>query len=518
LAAGPLAAAGEGALTAVEPFPVDHHEIITVRVLSGKTGWPVAYAHVLLLGGYDLQDLRERIYAEEEESNDVGQLHLSQQMANLPFLQVWVTKLALCQGSPRRAAFSVERMRRDGLSAPNECGLVAVEDAPGVFTVFVKTGKKPKKLKRKEVEAAEALVRPTVQAPAVVSAVVPPVVPPPPPAAAPAPLALVSPIGSGLGWPLASGAEAARIATPLPALPPVALPGVAVAKAAPRRSVRHKAAKVPSCVVTPPAAAGQVPAGANAKGAVPVAASAAKAAVLPAKGAPASKASVTHARRRRATVKAVVVKTALIAPVKSETSPAKPETNPPATKPAEPASKSGQGAAGSTPKVEQKLSPTNSTPGTAAPALEPSAKPAAATGPTPPEAAGAISAPAGLSGVKPAAGKPLGTTRHFGPPKDRMKTAQASRLEGATKAVQKPIEAETAAQKTAAPAIAPSESKPETVKNSPHQKTATPAPSEIVPKPQPQAATAPSTPTKTEPQPATTPPTKPATEPSGKPE
>jgi hypothetical protein len=41
-------------------------------------------------------------------------------------------------GKPGKASFSVELIRRDGLSAPNRCGTATVEDEPGVFTVFVK--------------------------------------------------------------------------------------------------------------------------------------------------------------------------------------------------------------------------------------------------------------------------------------------------------------------------------------------------------------------------------------------
>lgn len=121
-----------------ESLPVVHHEPITIRILSGKDGLPLAHLHLILIAGYRASDLREQLFREEALTDARGQARLSSQLANLPWLQVWVDKKPLCQVHPRTASFSVERIRRDGLSAPNRCGTATVEDAPSVFTVFVK--------------------------------------------------------------------------------------------------------------------------------------------------------------------------------------------------------------------------------------------------------------------------------------------------------------------------------------------------------------------------------------------
>jgi hypothetical protein len=120
-----------------------HSEPITVRILNGKNGQPLAHLHLILIGGYDQRDLHGQLFREEALTDAQGQARLSGQLANLPWLQVWVNKKPLCQADPTRASFSVERIRRDGLSSPNRCGVVAVEDAPGLFTVFVQ-GKEKK--------------------------------------------------------------------------------------------------------------------------------------------------------------------------------------------------------------------------------------------------------------------------------------------------------------------------------------------------------------------------------------
>jgi len=140
-------AAGMALLTATlccadETFPVVHNEPITVRILGGKDGQPLAHLHLVLLAGYDQGDLHGQLYRAELLTDAHGQVHLPKQLANLPWLQVWVAKKQLCQANPRGESFSVELIRRDGVSAPNLCGTATVEDAPGVFTVFVKSKEK----------------------------------------------------------------------------------------------------------------------------------------------------------------------------------------------------------------------------------------------------------------------------------------------------------------------------------------------------------------------------------------
>jgi hypothetical protein len=133
-----LAFVSAAASGADETFPEVHRDPITIQVLGGKDGRPLGRLHLILIAGYDRTDMRKELFHEDAQTDAHGQVRLSNQMANLPWLQVWVDKKSLCQGNPRIASFSVELMRRDGLSAPNRCGMVTVEDHPGVFTVFVK--------------------------------------------------------------------------------------------------------------------------------------------------------------------------------------------------------------------------------------------------------------------------------------------------------------------------------------------------------------------------------------------
>jgi hypothetical protein len=123
---------------AVEPFPVIHKQPITVRILGGKDGRPLAHLHVVLTGGYDPRDLKHGQWREEILTNDEGEARMSTYIGGLPFLQISVAKKHPCFTDSSSAPFSIERMRADGLSTPNRCGTATMADVPGIFNVFVK--------------------------------------------------------------------------------------------------------------------------------------------------------------------------------------------------------------------------------------------------------------------------------------------------------------------------------------------------------------------------------------------
>ena len=129
------------ACSADEVFPVVHHERIAVRVLEGKNGAPQARVHVVMVAGYNRRDLDVGMWREEAVTDEAGRVLLSDALRNLPLLRVEVLKRSSCATNSGDAAISVERIRRDGLSAANRCGTVVAVDAPGVLAVFVK-GKK----------------------------------------------------------------------------------------------------------------------------------------------------------------------------------------------------------------------------------------------------------------------------------------------------------------------------------------------------------------------------------------
>jgi hypothetical protein len=138
-----------------EVFPVVHHEPIAVRVLDGRGGGPQAWVRVVLVAGYDRRDLRLALWREETLTDADGEVRLSEALRNLPLLRVEVLKRHACS-SGREAAIGVERIRLSGLSGANRCGFASAENAPGVFTVFVKG----KRASAKDVKAPAKPVAP----------------------------------------------------------------------------------------------------------------------------------------------------------------------------------------------------------------------------------------------------------------------------------------------------------------------------------------------------------------------
>ena len=127
--------------TAQTSIPVDHREPITIHVVDGKDGRPIAHLHLALVAGYDRRDLERHLWVEDAMTDEHGDIRLPSSLMNLPWLRVWMPKSSMCKADPRAETFSVERMRNDGLSSSNRCGTVAVVASPGVFTLFAREPK-----------------------------------------------------------------------------------------------------------------------------------------------------------------------------------------------------------------------------------------------------------------------------------------------------------------------------------------------------------------------------------------
>jgi hypothetical protein len=153
--AGLLAIVGSGAARASEP--VVHHEPITVRVLDGRGGVPLARVHLTLIAGYDERDLHQGLWQEEAVTNGAGFARVPDSLVNFPYLQVVVARHRMCIGDVTESRFSMERIRFAGLNSPNRCGVLTVENLSGVFVIFAKTkGSDRRPVKREVLQVAAA--------------------------------------------------------------------------------------------------------------------------------------------------------------------------------------------------------------------------------------------------------------------------------------------------------------------------------------------------------------------------
>jgi len=132
-----LAVMGGGAARASQP--VIHHEPITVRVLDGRRGVPLARVHLILIAGYDQRDLHKGLWQEEAITDSAGSAQVPDSLFSFPFLQVVVARHGMCIGDVSESRFSMDQIRFAGLNSPNRCGVLTVENLSGVFVVFAKT-------------------------------------------------------------------------------------------------------------------------------------------------------------------------------------------------------------------------------------------------------------------------------------------------------------------------------------------------------------------------------------------
>jgi hypothetical protein len=125
---------------AVESIPADHPEPITIRILNGKNGLPLPHLHLAVIAGYDERDIRHHLWGEEVSTDCSGEARLPQGLVDFGFLQVSLRKAKACQKNSEGARYNLATIRRDGLSPPNDCGILRVLDRPGVLTIFARSG------------------------------------------------------------------------------------------------------------------------------------------------------------------------------------------------------------------------------------------------------------------------------------------------------------------------------------------------------------------------------------------
>jgi hypothetical protein len=134
---------GVAQLVSIESFPVDHKEPITIRVLDGKDGQPIANLRLILLAGYTESDIAHRFWHEEAVTNAFGETRLPRPLVNFPFLQAVTVRAKLCQATAHGELYKIGRIRSEGWSAPDHCGFIHAADESGVLTLFARQGGKP---------------------------------------------------------------------------------------------------------------------------------------------------------------------------------------------------------------------------------------------------------------------------------------------------------------------------------------------------------------------------------------
>ncbi len=123
-------------------LPAMHPEPITIRILDGKGGAPLAHAHLQIVAGYDDRDMRLGLWSEEAVTDGQGRASLPGSLKNFSFVAVGVAKHKLCAARGRSTFMNLDNIRSEGLSTPNRCGTTVVAETPGILNVFAKAHRK----------------------------------------------------------------------------------------------------------------------------------------------------------------------------------------------------------------------------------------------------------------------------------------------------------------------------------------------------------------------------------------
>jgi hypothetical protein len=119
-----------------QSLPAIHPEPITIRILNGKDGAPLAHVHLLFVAGYDDRDLRLGFWSGEAMTDAKGRASLPGALRDFSLVAVRVAKRRLCATHGRSLDINLDNVRYGGLSTANRCGNLMFADQPGILTVF----------------------------------------------------------------------------------------------------------------------------------------------------------------------------------------------------------------------------------------------------------------------------------------------------------------------------------------------------------------------------------------------
>lgn len=141
-------------------LPVTHPEPITIRILDGKGGAPLAHVHLRVVAGYDDRDVRLGLWSEEVVTDGQGRASLPGSLKNFSLVAVWVAKHKLCAAHGRSTYMNLDNIRYEGLGTPNRCGTTVAAESPGVLNVFARAHRKDLPPPPAAKPAASAAVKP----------------------------------------------------------------------------------------------------------------------------------------------------------------------------------------------------------------------------------------------------------------------------------------------------------------------------------------------------------------------
>lgn len=126
----------------------DKIQEITVEVLDGRNGKPMADQHVLVFIGVTSAAVRSHAQHTGVTTGKDGNAALAIFPAKTMWLQVFMDGRIPCFADPNGASFSVDKIMSQGLVTPNTCSSLVRAPSPGHFIIFARPAHFTEKIKR----------------------------------------------------------------------------------------------------------------------------------------------------------------------------------------------------------------------------------------------------------------------------------------------------------------------------------------------------------------------------------
>jgi hypothetical protein len=121
---------------------------ITVQVLDGRNGKPLADQHVLVFTGLSSDAVKTHAQHTGVTTDKDGIGTLTIYPGETQWLQVFTDGRIPCFPNPNQASFSVSDIMSKGLVTPNECSAHVREPSPGHFVIFARPAHFMEKMKQ----------------------------------------------------------------------------------------------------------------------------------------------------------------------------------------------------------------------------------------------------------------------------------------------------------------------------------------------------------------------------------
>lgn len=121
---------------------------ITVQVLDGRNGKPLADQHVLVFTGPSSDAVKTHAQHTGVTTDKDGMGTLTIYPAETQWLQVFADGRIPCFPNPNQASFSVSDIMSKGLVTPNNCSSLVREPSPGHFIFFARPAHFMEKMKQ----------------------------------------------------------------------------------------------------------------------------------------------------------------------------------------------------------------------------------------------------------------------------------------------------------------------------------------------------------------------------------